>query len=235
VIQSKKLIAIGFKRNKEAQPMQEKQVTASLEIKSLDEGGYFEGYASMFGVQDSDGDVIVKGAFQDSINSYTDANKMPKMLWQHDHKDIIGKWQEMREDDNGLYVKGSLIMETQRGREAYALLKAGVLDAMSVGFNISEAGQGGMRGRVIEKVDLWEISLVTWGANPEAKITNVKSMKDFEKLLRDAGCSRKQATAFVSGGYKAAFDQSDSVEDDNAETVELLQSLKAKIEELSHG
>ena len=188
--------------------MIKKQITQSLEIKSLDEGGYFEGYASMFGVQDSDGDVIVKGAFKRSIES----GKIPKMLWQHDPRIIVGKWQEIREDDNGLYVKGSLILETEKGREAYALMKAGVLDAMSVGFNIQSAGNGD-RGRVIDDVDLWEISLVTWGANPEALITNVKTMKDFERILRDAGLSRKQATAFVSGGYQAAFNQSDSDED----------------------
>lgn len=213
--------------------MAQKHITAGLELtKELDDGGFFEGYASVFGVQDSDGDVIVKGAFRKSIEAYQAKGKMPKMLWQHDRREIVGKFMEMREDDNGLWVKGKLILETSKGREAYALMKEGELDAMSVGFNIMEAGAGG-RGRVIEEVDLWEISLVTWGANPDALITNVKSMKDFEKVLRDAGCSRKQATAFVSGGYKAAFDQSDS---DEGETVmEALKSLKATIEELSHG
>lgn len=215
--------------------MDQKQVTGGLEIKTLDEGGYFEGYASMFGVQDSDGDVIVKGAFRNSLERAAETGRMPKMLWQHDYRQIIGKWMEMREDDNGLWVKGRLIMEVRQGQEAYALLKAGVLDAMSVGFNIPAGGATGTAGRVIEEADLWETSLVTWGANPEARVTNVKSIKDFERFLRDAGYSRKQATAIASSGYKAAFDQSDSEADDNAETIELLQSLKAKIEELSHG
>jgi len=213
--------------------MERKHFTAGLEIKELDEGGFFEGYASVFGVQDSDGDVIVKGAFQKSLDNYMAKGKMPKMLWQHDHRQIIGKYTEMREDDNGLWVKGSMIMETEKGREAYALLKAGVLDALSVGFNITEAGQEGMRGRVIEEVDLWEVSLVTWGANPDAMITNVKSIKDFERLLRDAGYSRKEATSIASRGYKATFDQSDSEPDQEA--YEALQTLKAKLEVLSHG
>lgn len=211
--------------------MHSKQITAGLEIKSLDEGGYFEGYASVFGVQDSDGDVIVKGAFTNTLGT----GKKPKMLWQHDTREIIGKWTELSEDDNGLWVKGSLIMETQRGREAYALLKAGVLDAMSVGFNIVGAGQGeSMRGRVIDEVDLWEISLVTWGANPEALVTNVKTIKDFERFLRDAGYSRKQATAIASGGYKAAFGQCDTDSDDDGLTQSLTK-LTATLRGLSHG
>lgn len=200
--------------------MNHKQLTTQLDIKSLDDGGSFEGYASVFGVVDSDGDVIVKGAFGRTLAS----GKKPKMLWQHDTKEIIGKWIELSEDDNGLWVKGSLIMDTQRGREAYALLKAGVLDAMSVGFNIVEATPGEQRrGRVIDDVDLWEISLVTWGANPQALVTNVKhdTIKDFERFLRDAGYSRKQATAIASGGYKAAFSQCDT----DAESAGLIQSL----------
>lgn len=213
--------------------MDHKQVTAGLEIKSLDEGGYFEGYASVFGVQDSDGDVIVKGAFSKSLAKAAETGRMPKMLWQHDHKQIIGKWVEMREDDNGLWVKGRLIMQVRQGQEAYALLKEGVLDAMSVGFNIPEGGYQGLHGKVIEIADLWETSLVTWGANPDAMVTNVKSITDFERFLRDAGFSRKQAKAISSDGYKAAFSQRDVDVDDEA--TQALNTLKAKIEELSHG
>lgn len=217
-----------------AQPTNSKHITGGLEIKALDDGGQFEGYASMFGVQDSDGDVIVKGAFRESLEKAMSANRMPKMLWQHDHRQIIGKWMEMREDDNGLWVKGRLIMEVRQGQEAYALLKEGVLDALSVGFNIPDGGATGMRGRVIEKADLWETSLVTWGANPEALITSVKSIKsikDFERFLRDAGYSRKEATAIASRGYRAAFNQSDSEAD---EAVVSLKSLINKIKESTH-
>jgi len=209
--------------------MNKKFFKAPLEIKSLDEGGSFEGYASAFGVRDSDGDVIVKGAFTDSIKRAEESGNYPKMLWQHNYTEIVGKFFHMHEDDYGLYVKGALILEVERAREAYALLKAGVLDAMSVGFNIPKTDEdaefiGG--GRVISKLDLWEISLVTWGANPAARISNVKSLKDFEGFLRDAGFSRKEATTIASHGYKAVIsDQSDFDSDKQAlESIQLLTS-----------
>lgn len=218
--------------------MNQKQFTADLEIKSLDEGGGFEGYASVFGVQDSDGDVIVKGAFQKSIAKFEAKGKMPKMLWQHNPTMIVGKYTEIREDDYGLWVKGSLIMEVEKGREAYALMKAGQLDAMSVGFNIGESRpmSNSGRGQVIDEADLWEISLVTWGANPDALITNVKhvkSIKDFERLLREAGFSRTEAAGLASKGYKAVFGQSESDSDD--ELITELKSLSQTIKEATHG
>lgn len=191
-----------------------KHMTTGLEIKSLDEGGSFSGYASVFGIQDLDGDVIVKGAFGNTLRKARETNRMPKMLWQHDTAQIIGKWQEMTEDDRGLHVKGSLILDVERGREAYALMKAGVLDGMSVGFNIRDAGRS-EGGRVIEEVDLWEVSLVTWGANQEARISNVKakdSIRDFEAFLRDAGFSRTESKAIAAKGFRA-FDQRDAGDD----------------------
>jgi uncharacterized protein len=204
--------------------MEHKKFTAQLELKSLDDGGIFEGYASVFGVQDSDGDVIVKGAFTKTIGQFAAKRKMPKMLWQHNPAIIVGKFLEIREDDHGLWVKGSLILEVEKGREAYALMKAGELDAMSVGFNIGSAlaGNNG-RGRVIDEVDLWEISLVTWGANPEALITSIKSIntpRDFERFLRDSGFSKSEALRITSEGFMAAEDRSES---DSSEAAKMLE------------
>jgi len=220
-----------------------KHISTTFEVKSLDEGGHFEGYASVFGVQDYDGDVIVKGAFRKSIDKYRAKSRMPKMLWQHDMRDICGKWQEMHEDERGLYVKGSLILDTQRGREAYALMKAGVLDGMSIGFNVVEAGPSDQRshGRVIEEVDLWEVSLVTWGANPDALVTNVKarkSIRDFERFLREAGFTRSEAVAVAANGYKAleAQRESDESEATDGELASAIANLRKSMNlEASHG
>lgn len=197
--------------------MVEKQLYVPFETKSLDDGGSFSGYASVFGVQDSDGDVIVKGAFANTLQRARESGRMPKMLWQHNPSQIIGKFTEMSEDDRGLYVKGSLILDVAQGREAYALLKAGVLDGMSVGFNIREGVRGAGAGRVIEEVDLWEVSLVTWGANPEALISNVKarkSIREFEAFLREAGFSRTEAKGIALKGFKAIEGQREVGEDE---------------------
>lgn len=215
--------------------MEKKNFTAPLIVKSLDEGGYFEGYASMFGVIDSDGDVIVKGAFKGSIENFRSTGRRPKMLWQHDATKMIGKWVEIAEDDQGLWVKGRFILEVAQAREAYALMKEGELDAMSVGFNIaSEEDSPIGTGRVITNADLWETSLVTWGANPAARITNVKSIKDFERLLRDAGFSRSKATAIASKGYKASINRSDS-DEINREVLRSIEQLTNKFKGITHG
>ena len=221
-----------------------KHISTAFEVKSLDEGGHFEGYASVFGNQDYDGDVIVKGAFRKTIEQYRQASRMPKMLWQHDMHEIVGKWQDMHEDEHGLYVRGSLILDTQKGREAYALMKAGVLDGMSIGFNVAEArpSEQRSRGRVIEEVDLWEVSLVTWGANPAATVTSVKSAKqsirDFERFLRDAGFSKSEAKAVASDGYKALETRRDVGDseghDDDTELKAALMQLSNTME-VSHG
>ena len=205
---------------------------APFEVKSLDEGGSFSGYASVFGVQDSDGDVIVRGAFRKTLDKARESGRMPKMLWQHRIDTIIGKFTEMTEDDRGLFVKGFLLLDIEKGREAYALLKAGVLDGMSIGFNIVDGGRG-ESGRVISEVDLWEVSLVTWGANPEALVTNVKarqSIRDFEAFLRESGFSRSEAVAIAANGFKSLGDQRESEAVSEAETAERLRHLLTVLE-----
>jgi phage head maturation protease len=138
---------------------------------------------------------------------------------------ICGRWTEMSEDDHGLHVKGTCILDVEEGRKAYALMKAGVLDGMSIGFNITEGGRS-EKGRVIEEVDLWEVSLVTWGANPDALITSVKarkSIRDFEAFLRESGFSRAEAVAIAASGFKALDDQREA--EAKSEVAERLNNL----------
>lgn len=205
--------------------MKQKFYTAPVEIKELDEKtGEFEGYASVYNVEDSDGDIILPGAFAEAVTKMNEG-KRPKMLWQHNPTQIVGSWLEMREDNNGLYVRGRTIDEVEKGREARALMRANELDAMSVGFNVlqEEPNRNSRFGSQIQLADLWEVSLVTWGANPLAKI---QSAKHIERVLRDAGYSRKEATAITSGGYKAAFNQSDSDEQVATALQNLVKTIK---------
>lgn len=220
-------IAICASRWEERGMTHQKSFVAPMEIKAVEDNGQFEGYGSVFGVQDYDGDVVVKGAFKRTLEEQRAANRMPKMLWQHSPTDIVGRWMDMYEDERGLKVKGKLIMDTQRGKEAYALMKEGVLDGMSIGFNVREAVPSEQRsmGRVIEDVDLWEVSLVTWGANPDARVTAVKARqteRQFERFLRESGFSRAEALAITAKGFKGLETQRDS---DDAEASDQLAAL----------
>ena len=145
-------------------------------IKSLDDCGIFSGYASVFNELDDQGDRVLKGAFQKSIQKRAAHQQRPKMLWQHNLSEPIGTWLEIKEDDHGLRVQGQLILELQRAREAYALIKAGVLDSLSIGYRVIQSVKGALTNeRHLTQLDLFEISLVTFPANRAAKIVQVKN------------------------------------------------------------
>lgn len=189
----------------------------ALQIKAAADDGTVEGYGSVFGVRDNYDDVIAKGAFVQSLKDHKAAGTMPAMLWQHDADKPIGVWTEMVEDEKGLRIKGQLAMETVKGKEAHALLKMGALNGLSIGFMSKEwAYDRDTEVRTLTAIDLWEVSLVTFPANGKARVTNVKSAdelqapKDAEKVLRDAGFSKSDATAFVSRVMRMGEVRSDS-------------------------
>jgi uncharacterized protein len=127
------------------------------------------GYASVFNILDLGGDILQSGAFQTTI---TQKKRLP-ILWNHDISEPIGFWEELREDAYGLYVRGQISLEVQRGRELAALVKNGAIDGLSIGFRIVRArADPKTKRRRIEAVDLWEISIVTFPMNPQAKIVN---------------------------------------------------------------
>ena len=128
--------------------------------------GRIEGYASLFGLTDQGGDEVAPGAFAASL---TRNGRSIKLLWQHDPMQPIGVWETIREDDRGLLVTGRLLREVRRGAEAAALLKAGAVDGLSIGYRAvrAEKRQGG--GRRLIEVDLWEVSLVTFPMLSEAR------------------------------------------------------------------
>jgi len=187
----------------------------ALQIKASGTDGSVEGYGSVFGVRDNYDDVIVAGAFQASLAAHKAAGTMPAMLWQHDATEPIGIWTEIVEDAKGLRMKGMLALDTARGKEAYALLKMGALNGLSIGFMSKKWSYEGEL-RILDEVDLWEVSMVTFPANEAARITSVKSAdevsapKDAERILREAGFSKSDATAFVSRVMRMGEERSDS-------------------------
>jgi len=155
-----------------------------LDIKALKDTGEFEGYGSTFGGKpDSYGDVVAQGAFTESLVAHNAAGTMPKMFWQHDPSQPIGKWVEASEDTKGLLLKGKLNMGVQRAREAYELLKAGDIDGLSIGYRIKEYSVDTETNVwTLEKLDLREVSVVSIGANENATIGSVKAAKAVHEL-----------------------------------------------------
>ncbi|HBS99649.1 MAG TPA: HK97 family phage prohead protease [Citreicella sp.] len=160
-----------------------------LEIKALKETGEFEGYGSTFGGDpDVYGDVIAPGAFTESLEEHRSRGTMPKMFWQHDSSRPIGKWLEASEDARGLLMRGKLNMAVQQAKEAYALLKEGDIDGLSIGYRIREYSvDTDTQVWTLEKLDLREVSVVSIGANENATVASVKAAKahhDLSEMLK---------------------------------------------------
>ncbi|MDR1598120.1 MAG: HK97 family phage prohead protease [Holosporales bacterium] len=148
-----------------------------MHIKSMDQTGVLEGYASVFSTVDLQNEIVQPGAFQKSLAMWQESSNFPKMLWQHDPTSPIGIWEHMAEDQYGLYVRGRLLLDVQKGREAHSLLQSGAIDGLSIGFVSKQAHMNG-KVRVLEEIDLFEVSLVTFMANPLAKVTVCKHWTD---------------------------------------------------------
>ena len=129
--------------------------------------GHFTGYASLFGVPDLGRDTVAPGAFTASL-ARRGAGGV-RMLWQHDPAEPIGSWLSLREDGRGLRVAGRLNLAVQRAREIDALMRDGALDGLSIGFRVVRASPE-RGGRRLLAVDLWEVSLVTFPLQPEARV-----------------------------------------------------------------
>ncbi len=134
------------------------------------DGRVIEGYASLFGKRDQGGDVVQKGAYAISLKALAGAGRRVKMLWQHDPQQPIGVWDEVREDAAGLYVKGRILTDVDKGREAAALLAAGAIDGLSIGYRTLRAEKDGKGQRLLSELELWEVSLVTFPMLPEARV-----------------------------------------------------------------
>ncbi len=143
------------------------------QISNLSPDGSFEGYASLFGMVDMGQDQVMPGAFRDSLLKRGPGGI--KMLWQHQAAQPIGSWQSIVEDARGLKVKGRLNLAVARAREILALMREGALDGLSIGFKTEKSVKDKASGvRRLTKLDLWEISVVTFPMLPEARISAVK-------------------------------------------------------------
>lgn len=158
-----------------------KRMDFSWQIKSIDESGKFAGYASVFDMVDSQRDVMQRGAFSHTLRNRTESIKL---LWQHQMHEPIGVVDRVFEDKHGLFVEGRLLLEVARAREAHALLKAGALSGLSIGYSPVRYRIDPDTGvRQLSEVSLWEVSLVTFPANAAASVTVVKqALSEYDNL-----------------------------------------------------
>lgn len=204
-----------------------------LEIKEahVDEDrnvGRFEGLGSVFDVEDLGGDVVVKGAFSESLKK-----RRPVMLWQHDIKQPIGVFTKAEETDKGLYLEGEINLDVEKGREAYALMKQGAISGLSIGYFVEDyEDKKGVR--YLKKLSLHEVSIVTFPMNEMATVASVKSIstiRDFEQVMREIGFSRQEAKTIASCGYNALHREDGAT----AENLRDAAALKAALEQLESG
>ena len=191
----------------------------NLEIKAVQEDGFFSGYGAVFGNVDWYNDVILHGAFQKSLQRWEEKGKMPPVLWNHNDGEPIGVYTNIYEDEKGLFVEGRLLIDdVPRAKSTHALLKAGAIDGLSIGYKTKKANQQTNGIRELIELDLGEISIVTMPANEESLITSVKSkleegelptLPEFEKFLRESGFSKTQATAIAGKGLRHLLSESE--------------------------
>lgn len=211
----------------------------TLELRATGDDGTIEGYGSVFGLRDSYDDIIVAGAFSASLAAHRAAGTMPAMLWQHDAGEPVGIWTEMAEDAKGLRVVGKLALGIESGRKAHELLKLGAVNGLSIGFRSKRWQYDETNDtRTLLEVELWEVSLVTFPANGAARVTGVKGLdidavkspKEAERLLREAGLLKSDATAFVSRVMRMGQERREATAPDaqlHAAADRLLAALKS--------
>jgi HK97 family phage prohead protease len=209
-----------------------------LEIKDVSESGVIEGYASVFGGSpDSYGDVVLPGAFADTLVKHKREGTMPLMLWGHQAGELpIGDWVDMAEDGKGLWAKGQLDLDDAVGARVHRALKRKSVRGLSIGYETklreSDPKKPGIN--FLKAVDLWEVSPVNFPAQRRAQITSVKSITDgggmptvreFEEFLRDAGGFSKSLAAAIAA--KATPHLRGEPEAKADEAAEFLRAMRA--------
>ncbi len=182
-----------------------------LSVKDVSDAGIIEGYGSVFGgAPDSYGDIVMPGAFAETLAKHRREGTMPLMLWGHQAGELpIGNWTDMAEDGKGLWVQGQVDIEDPVGVRVHRALKRKAVRGLSIGYETIERKTDPKRPGVslLEKLELWEVSPVNFPAQRRALVDTVKShleagelptVREFEGLLREAGFSKAKATAIAA-------------------------------------
>lgn len=196
--------------------MARKYIDVPFEKEDVQENGIFKGYGSTFGGKpDSYGDIIAPGAFSETLLKNGRGGMGVSMLWQHKSDEPIGVWTALSEDRRGLKLEGKLEIDSEFGKRIHGLMKMGALKGLSIGFDMPRDKNGKVdpstyeidskkNTRLLKRINLWEVSPVTFPANTRARITGVKSIeeakteREMERILRDSGLSKSDAVYLAS-------------------------------------
>jgi HK97 family phage prohead protease len=212
-----------------------RQIDTPFEVKEMSETGVFTGLGSVFGNIDGGNDIVAKGAFTKGLQALQAKGRMPALLWQHRQGEPIGAYKSIQETDGGLVVQGQLALKTQRGAEAYELMKMGAISGLSIGgFSVDEDYDAKNMIRTIKQFDLMEVSVVTFPMNDAARINAVKTIEEIgdlsgaELYLREVGgVSRSEAKALVSRLFAIARREA-AKPDDSAEMKAIAALLEKR-------
>jgi len=214
-------------------------LTVPLELKAL-KTRQIEGHGSVFGNVDQGDDVVVRGAFRDTLAVHKVAGTMPQMFWMHSWDQVPGRWDEMAEDEKGLAVVGTLA-DTALGNEMRTLAQMKAVRGLSIGYRTTAADYDSSGVRMIKSVDLIEVSIVSLAMNPLAEIESTKARlsasgeyvptrREFERKLRDVGLSQSIAKKLVSSAFDSPLRDVGGLELDGInEMIELCGLVSNKI------
>lgn len=184
-------------------------IDVSFEVKQIDDSDdeffRFEGLASTFGNVDLVNDIVLRGAFKDSLDE-----KTPVILWQHKSDSPLGMPEEIRETEQGLFLKAKLPKaDTFVAGRVIPQIKVGSIGAMSIGFQVVEREFNDEGIRLLKKVNLMEVSLVTFPANELAKVSGFKAVTPYKNLPL-APRNHTWDAAAARGRVRTATDSTDA-------------------------
>lgn len=221
------------------------KATGMVYLKAQEDGeetpaGIFEGYASKFSNVDSQGEIVMPGAFTETLKSFGEGGAGIPCYWGHrmdDPEMCIGVTTAAVEDKEGLKVTVQLDLESPKGKKAYELIRNGIVREMSFGFSIedwsmseTEKNAWGEPALEINQVKLFEVSLVQVGANSETEITDVKHAKPDVKELDENQAPAAPASTDDGGGAGLTLDEAAL-----KKLQEALKTIQDVIDEASDG
>ena len=190
-------------KNGDGLPELERKFMQFDEVAKVDGGVEIKGYASFFGDVDQGNDVVQKGAYAASLTALKNASRSVKMLWQHDPAQPIGVWDVVQEDAKGLFVKGRILQSVEKGREAIALIDAGAIDGLSIGYRTVKSSKNTKGQRLLQELELWEVSLVTFPMLPSARVgAKADELHPLGDVLREMAEVFDAACADITPGSK---------------------------------